>query len=91
MEMVRKRKVEVFVAGCPLCKDAVKLIKETACPNWEVKIYDLREKGMDKAKKYGVNSVPAVVVDGKILDCCKRGKITKRDLVAAGIGIPRKK
>jgi hypothetical protein len=33
MEMVRKRKVEVFVAGCPLCKDAVKLIKETACPN----------------------------------------------------------
>jgi len=43
---------------------------------------------MNKAKKYGVNSVPTVVVDGKILDCCKRGKITKRDLVAAGIGTP---
>jgi protein-disulfide isomerase len=56
-----------------------------------VKIYDLRERGMNKAKKYGVNSVPAVVVDGKILDCCKRGKITKKDLVAAGIGTPREK
>jgi hypothetical protein len=56
-----------------------------------VKIYDLRERGMNKARKYGVNSVPAVVVDGKILDCCKRGKITKRDLVAAGIGTPLEK
>jgi protein-disulfide isomerase len=53
-----------------------------------VKIYDLREKGMNKAKKYGVNSVPTVVVDGKILDCCKRRKMTKRDLIAAGIGTP---
>ena len=52
-------------------------------------IYDLREKGMDKAKKYGVNSVPAVVVDGKILDCCKRGKITKRNLLEAGLGTRR--
>jgi hypothetical protein len=33
MEMVRKRTVEVFVAGCPLCDDAVKLVRETACPN----------------------------------------------------------
>jgi hypothetical protein len=33
IEVVRKRKVEVFVAGCPLCEDAVKLIGETACPN----------------------------------------------------------
>jgi len=32
-EMVRKRKVEVFVAGCLLCEDAVKLIGETVCPN----------------------------------------------------------
>jgi len=56
-----------------------------------VKIYDLRERGMNKAKKYGVNSVPTVVVDGKILDCCKRRKITKRDLIAAGIGTPGEK
>jgi protein-disulfide isomerase len=56
-----------------------------------VKIYDLREKGMNKAKKYNVNSVPTVVVDGKILDCCRRGKITRKDLVAAGIGTPHVK
>jgi len=33
IEMAGKRKVEVFVAGCPLCEDAVKLIREAACPN----------------------------------------------------------
>jgi len=56
-----------------------------------VKIYDLRERGINKAKKYDVSSVPTVVVDGKILDCCKRRKITKKDLVAAGIGTPHQK
>jgi hypothetical protein len=32
-KMAKKRKVEVFVAGCPLCEDAVKLIKGTSCPD----------------------------------------------------------
>jgi len=53
-----------------------------------VTIYDLRERGMDKANEYGINSVPTIVVDGKILDCCKRRKVTEADLKAAGIGTP---
>jgi hypothetical protein len=48
----------------------------------------LKEKGMDRAKRYGVNSVPHVVADGKILDCCRRGKRTESDLRAGGIGTP---
>jgi glutaredoxin len=88
MEMSKKRKVEVFTGGCPLCDETVKLVKELACPSCEVTVYDLRNEGMDKAKKYGVNSVPNVVVDGKILECCKRRKITAKDLKEAGIGIP---
>ncbi len=43
---------------------------------------------MDKAKEYGVTSVPTVVVNGKVLECCKRGKPTAEDLKAAGIGTP---
>jgi len=33
MEMLRKRKVEVFIAGCPLCDETVKLVNELACPS----------------------------------------------------------
>lgn len=86
--MSKKRKVEVFIAGCPLCDETVKLVKKLSCPSCDVTIYDLREKGkgIDKAREYGINSVPTVVVDGKILDCCVRRKITEADLKAAGIG-----
>jgi protein-disulfide isomerase len=43
---------------------------------------------MDKAREYGVTSVPTVVVNGNLLDCCKRGKPTADDLKAAGLGTP---
>jgi glutaredoxin len=86
--MMEKRKVEVFVAGCPLCDETVKLVKDLSCSSCDVTIHNLKESGMDKAKEYGVTSVPTVVVNGKILDCCKRGKPTADDLRAAGIGTP---
>jgi hypothetical protein len=86
-----KRSVEVFTSGCYLCDDAVKLVKDTACPNCEVTVYNLADpceskECIDKAKKYGVNAVPAVVVDGTIVDCCNRGKVSTKALVAAGVG-----
>jgi glutaredoxin 3 len=85
---MKQRKVEVFTAGCPLCDETVALVKQLSCPSCDVTIYDLRETGIEKAKEYGVNSVPTVVVDGKILECCARGKPTAEDLKAAGIGTP---
>ncbi len=57
-----------------------------SCESCDVAIYNLNERGMDKAREYGVTSVPTIVVDGKVLDCCKRGKPTADDLRAAGIG-----
>lgn len=63
-------------------------MKSVACESCDATVYDLKESGIDKAKKYGVTSVPTVVVDGKVLDCCKRGKPTAEDLKAAGIGTP---
>ena len=86
--MSRKRTVEVFTAGCPLCDETVALVKKLSCPSCDVKVYNLKEGGMDKVKQYGISSVPTVVVDGKIAECCKRGKPTEADLRAAGIGTP---
>jgi len=87
-----KRQVEVFTAGCPLCDETVKLVTELACPNCEVQIYDLREgcatnSCREKAAQYGIYRVPAVVVDGKLAECCSNQQPVSRELLmAAGIG-----
>ncbi len=85
------RIVEVFIAGCPLCDEAVKLVQATACPNCEVKVYDLREgcatnECRDLAARYGVKTVPAVVVDGHLADCCRGGGADEAGLRASGVG-----
>ena len=86
--MSRKRKVEIFTAGCYLCDEAVNLVKGIACDSCDVSIYNLNNEGQDKARAYGIISVPTVVVDGEIADCCRQGKVSKSELVAAGIGKP---
>lgn len=89
--MSTKRKVEIFTAGCPVCEPVVDLVKKTACDSCEVIVYDLN-KGCDtmecreKSEKYGITRLPAVAVDSQLLDCCKKGTITKESLEAAGIG-----
>ena len=54
-----KRLVEVFVAGCPLCDETVKLVRELACSNCEVKIYDLQHQQSaaerEKIKQYEIH------------------------------------
>lgn len=84
---MNKRTVEVFVAGCPCCDEAVQLVKRLACDSCDVQILDMRvDKGVqDKAKEYGVKRVPAVAVNGKLADCC-RGGVDAAALRAVGIG-----
>lgn len=86
-----KRKVEVFAAGCPVCDQTVNLVKSTACPNCDVAVYDLNKgcatnQCRDKAKAYGIQRLPAVVVAGQLLDCCCADGITREALTAAGVG-----
>ncbi len=86
-----KIQIEVFTAACPLCSPVVQLVKETAHDNCEIIIYNLTEKDKrelftKKINKYGLNKLPSVVVDGKLIDCCQNSEITKEDLMNAGIG-----
>ena len=86
-----KRKVEVFTAGCPVCEDTVKTVKSLACPSCEVVVYDLNKdcptnECRTKAKEYGITRVPAVAVDGRLLDCCRQGPVTAKALKATGVG-----
>lgn len=84
-----KRKIEVFSAGCPACEETIKLVNSVACPSCEVSVLDMKDsKVAGRAKSLGVRSVPAVVVDGKLADCCTGRGPDERTLKAAGLGQP---
>lgn len=88
-----KRQIEIFTAGCPVCEQTVKMVQELACENCEIIVYDLVKQCEDrtclaKVKKYGIQKLPAVAVNGKLLDCCRSNAIRREDLLAAGVGQP---
>ncbi len=85
--MATKRTVEVFSAGCPACDDAITMVKEIACPSCEVSMLDMNDPNVaSRAKGLGIKSVPAVVIDGKLADCCSGRGPDEATLRATGLG-----
>ena len=88
---MNKKQIEIFTAGCPVCEPIVALVKETACPNCVITVYNLSEQSenpeiMAKMNTYGIKRLPAIAVDENLIGCCKNVEITKNDLINAGIG-----
>ena len=78
------KKVEVFSAGCSTCKETIEMVKRLAGSSHEVVIHDMQKADVaTKAKSYGVRSVPAVVIDGKLASCCAGGGPEENVLKAA--------
>ena len=87
--MATTRKIEVFSAGCAVCEDTIALINRIACPSCEVEILDMHQPDVAAmAKRYGIRGVPAVVVNGRLADCCAGRGPDEGALRAAGIGTP---
>ncbi len=81
--MIATKKIEVFSAGCPVCKETIQMVKRLSGLN-EVIICDMNESAVPaQAKQYGVRSVPAVVIDGKLASCCSGPGPDERDLTIA--------
>ncbi|MDP6706221.1 MAG: thioredoxin family protein [Alphaproteobacteria bacterium] len=87
--MAKTRKIEIFSAGCQICEDIVADIRAAACPSCDVVVQDMKDPAVAyRAKSLGVESVPAVAIDGALVDCCAgRGPDMAR-LKAAGLGQP---
>ena len=87
--MSNKRHIEVFSAGCPVCNEATAMVKRNACPSCEVTVLDMKDQAVaTRAERLGVRSVPAVVIDGKLADCCTGRGPDEKILKAAGLGQP---
>ena len=87
--MATKRTIEIFSAGCAVCDETVTLVKQIACPSCEVTVLDMRNPDVARrAKSLGVRSVPAVVINGQLADCCAGRGPDEATLRAAGLGQP---
>jgi len=87
--MSNKRKIEIFSAGCPACKETINLVNRIACAFCEVTVLDMKDPAIaGRAKTPGVQRVPAVLIDGKLADCCRGQDISEAALRAEGIGQP---
>ena len=87
--MSAKRKIEIFSAGCPICTETIDLVNRLACPSCEVSVLNMNdEQVLSRAGELGIKSVPAVVIDGKLADCCAGRGVDENVLLAAGIGQP---
>ena len=66
-----KHKIEIFSAGCHACKETIETVKKLAGPAHEVHIHDMHKTEVaSRATEYGIRSLPAVVIDGKLAGCC---------------------
>ena len=83
------RKIEIFSAGCPACEETVELVNRVVCPSCEVTVVDMRDPAVaSRARSVGIRSVPAVLIDGTLADCCAGRGPDERVLRAAGLGRP---
>jgi len=63
--------IEVFTAGCHLCKETMEIVQKAKCGECTVTEYNILQKCeseicLKKAKEYGIKAVPTIVVDRKI-------------------------
>ncbi|MBI1733060.1 MAG: thioredoxin family protein [Gammaproteobacteria bacterium] len=85
--MAATRRIEIFSAGCPVCEDTIQMVNRIACPSCTVTVLDMNEPGVAaRAKGLGVRSVPTVLIDGKLADCCAGRGPEETALRASGVG-----
>jgi len=86
--MAERRRVEIYSAGCGVCEETVALVRRLACDSCEVVVRDMADPEVtSSARQPGVRSLPAVVVNGRLAECCVGGP-DEAALRAAGIGQP---
>ena len=87
--MTDKRTIEIFSAGCPICEESITRVGDLACPSCEIVVLDMqRDDVASRARSLGVRSLPAIVIDGKLADCCAGRGPDEGMLRAAGLGQP---
>jgi hypothetical protein len=87
--MVVKRQIEVFSAACSVCETTIDLVHRLASSSDEVIILNMHDPHVARrAQQLSIRSVPAIVIDGALADCCAGRGVDEATLRAAGLGQP---
>ena len=82
------RRIEVFSAGCAACEETIQLVRSLACSSCEIEVHDMHKPDVAaKAKGYGIKSVPAIVINGKLAGCCSGRGVDVETLRREGLGV----
>ena len=85
--MAAKRKIEIFSAGCPTCEESTQQMLAATCPSCKIEVLNMRERAIStRAQRLGIRSLPAIVIDGILADCCSSRGLDIATLQAAGLG-----
>lgn len=75
------KKIEIFTDSSLFGDNIVSLVKQHACSKCDIFVYDVGKDGIhsefeQKRTAYGVQSIPAVAIDGQLinLESLKKGK-----------------
>ena len=72
--MSSKHRIEIYSAGCPACEEAIDIVNRVAQSGCEINVLDMHDKAVAEcARSLGIQRVPAVVVDGRLAECCAGG------------------
>ena len=84
-----KRKIGVFSSVRAVCAEVIGRVEDRACSSWDVVVLDMQQSDIaELARSLGVFSVPAVVMDGALAECCVVRGPDDAALRAAGFGEP---
>lgn len=87
--MAENRQIEIFSASCPICEAVISRVRTLSCPSCDVKVLNMQDDAAAaRAQELGVSSVPAVAIDGVLVDCCAGRGVDEKALQAAGLGQP---
>jgi predicted DsbA family dithiol-disulfide isomerase len=65
--MSRPRKIEIFTAGCSLCRETVTAVKQAVVScDCDVVEHNISTQISREAQRYGVKAVPTIVIEGQI-------------------------
>ena len=87
--MSATRHIEIFSAGCQICEDTISLVQHLTCPSCQVTVLAMKDPAVSRrSRELDIRTIPAVVIDGKLVDCRVGTVPSVTALRAAGVGTP---